>query len=89
MPGLAIALPATGLIFAGESRQTSVANIESPCTKVCTVDPVSRLCVGCGRSLAEIERWLFLTDAERAKIIAELPERLAVLTRRGRGASSA
>jgi predicted Fe-S protein YdhL (DUF1289 family) len=66
-----------------------MANVESPCTKICTVDPSSRLCLGCGRSLAEIERWLFLTGAERAKIMAELPERLATLARRGRGASSA
>jgi uncharacterized protein len=66
-----------------------MANVESPCTKICTVDPVSRLCVGCGRSLWEIERWLFLTGAERAKIMAELPERLAAIARRGRGASSA
>lgn len=66
-----------------------MANVESPCTKICTVDPSSRLCLGCGRSLTEIERWLFLTGAERAKIIAELPERLVALTRRGRGTSSA
>jgi uncharacterized protein len=66
-----------------------MANVESPCTKICTVDPISRLGVGCGRSLWEIERWLFLTGAERAKIMAELPERLAAIARRGRGASSA
>jgi uncharacterized protein len=66
-----------------------MANVESPCTKICTVDPDSRLCLGCGRSLAEIERWLFLTGAERAKIMAELPDRLATLARRGRGTSSA
>jgi len=29
----------------------------SPCAKICTLDPVSGLCSGCGRSLAEIERW--------------------------------
>jgi uncharacterized protein len=66
-----------------------MASIESPCTKICTVDPSSRLCLGCGRSLAEIERWLFFTAAERAKIMTELPERLAALERRSRGASSA
>jgi uncharacterized protein len=66
-----------------------MANVESPCTKICTVDPSSRLCLGCGRSLSEIERWLFLTAAERAKIMAELPERLAAIARGSRGASSA
>ena len=29
-------------------------SIESPCIKVCAVDPRSGLCLGCGRSLAEI-----------------------------------
>ena len=39
---------------------TAVANspaIESPCNKICTLDPASGLCIGCGRSLAEIARW--------------------------------
>jgi predicted Fe-S protein YdhL (DUF1289 family) len=51
--------------------------IASPCTKVCTIDPASRLCHGCGRSLEEIARWASLTDGERERIMAELPARLA------------
>jgi uncharacterized protein len=51
--------------------------IASPCTKVCTIDPASRLCRGCGRSLDEIARWMSLSDTERARIMAELPRRLA------------
>jgi predicted Fe-S protein YdhL (DUF1289 family) len=66
-----------------------MTDIETPCTKVCTIDPSSSLCLGCRRSLAEIERWLFLTPAERAKIMAELPARLSALKRRTRGATSA
>ena len=53
--------------------------VETPCNKVCTVDPASSLCIGCGRSLAEIAGWLGVTDAERMRIIAELPARLARL----------
>jgi len=53
--------------------------IESPCNKVCAVDPVSALCVGCGRTLAEIEGWLRFTSDERARIMAELPGRLKSL----------
>ena len=56
-----------------------MAVIETPCTKVCTVHPVSRLCLGCGRSLAEIARWSDYTDRERAKIMSKLPARLAAL----------
>jgi predicted Fe-S protein YdhL (DUF1289 family) len=51
--------------------------IETPCTKVCVVDPESRLCRGCGRDLTEIARWASLTADERRRIMAELPGRLA------------
>jgi hypothetical protein len=50
--------------------------IASPCTKVCTIDPRSQLCRGCGRTLDEIARWMSLGDSERARIMAELPARL-------------
>jgi uncharacterized protein len=50
--------------------------IQTPCNKVCTIDPASGLCAGCGRSLDEIARWTALTDAERARVMAVLPQRL-------------
>jgi predicted Fe-S protein YdhL (DUF1289 family) len=56
-----------------------MADIETPCNKVCAVDPVSTLCVGCGRTVAEIAGWIGFTAAERARIMAELPQRLATL----------
>ncbi len=56
-----------------------VTTIETPCDKICTVDPASGLCIGCGRSLAEIARWTAYSDAERARIMAELPQRLAAM----------
>lgn len=48
----------------------------SPCTKVCVIDPASRLCKGCARSLDEIARWGSFSDAERSAIMAGLPERM-------------
>jgi predicted Fe-S protein YdhL (DUF1289 family) len=50
--------------------------IISPCEKICIVDPSSGLCRGCGRNLAEIERWTKYSDAERMQVMAELPRRL-------------
>lgn len=50
--------------------------IASPCTKVCTIDPRSQLCRGCGRTLDEIARWTSLGEGERQRIMAELPGRL-------------
>jgi predicted Fe-S protein YdhL (DUF1289 family) len=56
-----------------------MAAIESPCNRICTVDPRSGLCLGCGRNLAEIAGWIGFRAEERARIMAELPDRLAVL----------
>ena len=56
--------------------------IISPCEKICSVDPPSGLCLGCGRSLAEIERWARYSDAERTRVLAELPERLEAMRTR-------
>ena len=58
-----------------------MADIESPCNKVCAVDPISALCIGCGRNLAEIAGWIGFDADERARIMAELPVRLATLGR--------
>jgi len=49
--------------------------IQTPCTKVCTIDPTSGLCLGCRRTLDEIARWTTLSDAERERIMTELPSR--------------
>jgi predicted Fe-S protein YdhL (DUF1289 family) len=54
-------------------------SIESPCLKVCAVDPRSGLCLGCGRSLAEIGRWTAFSASDRRRVMAELPRRLAAL----------
>jgi predicted Fe-S protein YdhL (DUF1289 family) len=51
--------------------------IESPCIKVCTLDARSGLCLGCGRTVAEIARWTAISAAERRRIMSELGGRLA------------
>jgi hypothetical protein len=56
--------------------------IVSPCEKICLLDPATGLCRGCGRTLNEIERWTRYADAERARVMAELPQRLATLRAR-------
>ncbi|WP_296169882.1 DUF1289 domain-containing protein [uncultured Brevundimonas sp.] len=50
-------------------------SIATPCVQVCVVDGASSLCLGCYRTLAEIAGWSAMTDAERAAIMAALPER--------------
>jgi len=41
------------------------------------IDPKSRLCFGCGRTLPEIARWGRMASGERLSIMAELPARMA------------
>jgi predicted Fe-S protein YdhL (DUF1289 family) len=56
--------------------------IETPCIKVCIVDPDSGRCLGCARSLDEIAGWTAYTAGERSRIMAELPRRMASSRRR-------
>jgi predicted Fe-S protein YdhL (DUF1289 family) len=49
--------------------------MQTPCVKVCTIDARSGLCLGCGRTLDEIARWSSMSEAERARIMAELAQR--------------
>ncbi len=53
------------------------APIASPCIKVCAVDGMTGLCVGCGRTLKEIGAWSRYAPAEREAIMAALPARRA------------
>jgi len=41
------------------------------------MDPQRGLCMGCGRTLDEIARWAQMSDAERERIMAQLPVRRA------------
>jgi uncharacterized protein len=54
--------------------------MQTPCVRVCAVHPTLGLCVGCGRSLDEIGRWIGMSDAERVRVMAQLPQRLAAIS---------
>lgn len=54
----------------------SRAEIRTPCIKVCVIEPMSSLCLGCGRSLREIGAWSGLSPQMRDAVMAELPARL-------------
>jgi predicted Fe-S protein YdhL (DUF1289 family) len=51
--------------------------LESPCVKVCQLDTVKGLCVGCLRTLSEIAGWSRMSGEERRRIMADLPNRKA------------
>lgn len=61
---------------ASKNTFNAASSIESPCIKVCKIEEATGLCLGCGRSLAEIARWGSMSSAERRAVMNELPQRL-------------
>lgn len=61
------------------------AEIDSPCVKVCVIHPETRLCTGCLRSIDEIGAWSGMTPDLRREIMAALPERAKLITKRRGG----
>ena len=59
-------------------------DVETPCVKLCVVDPDSGFCIGCGRSRSEIAGWIAMTASERREVMAGLQERLDSMTRNKR-----
>ena len=49
---------------------------ETPCIAVCMMDPRTKLCFGCGRTLPEIAQWHRMTSAERLAVMDGLPGRM-------------
>ena len=49
----------------------------SPCIGICLMDPATRMCRGCLRTVEEIAAWYDATAAEKRAIIARLALRRA------------
>lgn len=59
--------------------------IESPCIKICVINPASRTCTGCLRTIDEIGAWSQMTPDERSAVMNQLEARKANLTKRRGG----
>jgi predicted Fe-S protein YdhL (DUF1289 family) len=59
----------------GETASEDAAMIETPCIKICSIDPETGLCSGCARTRGEIASWSSLSNEERRAIMALLPNR--------------
>jgi len=44
--------------------------IETPCITICAVE--KGICVGCGRTVEEVTKWLDYTDHERKSVMERL-----------------
>ncbi len=49
----------------------------SPCIGVCVINPHTRLCEGCARTLDEIAAWWDLDPAQKRAVIVQLEGRQA------------
>jgi predicted Fe-S protein YdhL (DUF1289 family) len=59
-----------------------MSDIATPCEKICIVDHACDLCLGCRRSVIEIQRWTAFNEDQRLGIMRELPGRLHTLQAR-------
>ena len=49
--------------------------VKSPCVEICLVDPKTNLCIGCKRSLLEIENWNKFSNLKKNEIMDKLNAR--------------
>jgi predicted Fe-S protein YdhL (DUF1289 family) len=59
--------------------------VESPCVKICVVDPATGHCLGCHRTPDEIATWSAMTPEARRAVLADLPGRAERLRPKRRG----
>lgn len=50
--------------------------MQSPCTNICEIDPVTGWCRGCGRTLGEIAEWGAASESRQGEILARLAQRM-------------
>ena len=46
--------------------------MDSPCISICVLE--NSVCLGCGRTVEQIQQWTRYTDQQRAEIIKSLRE---------------
>lgn len=61
----------------GDPSMPEIAAPASPCLGICLMDPTTRMCRGCLRTIAEIAGWYDASPAEKHAILARLSARRA------------
>jgi len=46
--------------------------MNSPCIKVCKLSAVTHLCIGCYRTLQEIQNWPYMNSSEKLEVLDEI-----------------
>ncbi len=58
-----------------KSRLHANSDVPSPCVAICTLN--ENLCIGCGRTIAEITGWTGFSTERQSEIVAAARQRLA------------
>jgi predicted Fe-S protein YdhL (DUF1289 family) len=53
--------------------------VHAPCVKVCRMDPVTQLCLGCHRTQEERDWWVAYTDVQQREVLRRCEQRREVL----------
>lgn len=59
---------------------TTPIAVRSPCVKVCQMDPVTQLCLGCCRTQEERDWWVAYSEAQQREVLQRCDQRREVLT---------
>jgi predicted Fe-S protein YdhL (DUF1289 family) len=58
------------------SDVTAASAVPSPCQRLCTLD-AEDVCMGCGRTIAEICGWSAMDDPARRRVLEQAERRVA------------
>lgn len=50
-------------------------HVPSPCVKICVLDPVTRICKGCYRTIDEVAEWVEYTPEEKLAALERVAQR--------------
>lgn len=65
-----------------ESPPTEEEYVVSPCIGVCSIDPATKMCIGCLRTLKEIGAWRSMSPAQKKAVVEACNARAANQPRR-------
>lgn len=50
-------------------------HVPSPCVKICVLDPDTRMCRGCYRTVDEVAQWVEYTAEEKLAVLERVAQR--------------
>lgn len=62
-------------VNANSTSPAGIPPVASPCIRHCTLNDQD-VCIGCGRTLADITGWTKMTEPEKAQCVARAAERV-------------